>query len=294
MWNVIAPMVAGFAVDKMMGGNGVQGAIGGATMGYGSGATAAGGAAGGKGAVAGNAGANSVMAGNAFGSGGFGNLLGQGGSNALGLESAIKSTVDSAGMIPIDYSNTAGPGIDILSNYDAGLPLDSGFNSYLTEVGGNTGYQYGEPFLNPQEAFLQDKNLITDDMFKPATLDTMGISIDDNGVVQHNPTDMELFQPKETNRELTMQDYAERGVDKFGKMISKAGDYAYDYAYNNPDKLLLGGLQVASLLDNNTKKEVMQNLPAGFKQANVSGLNVPNQNLQYVVRPRKQRNYKIG
>jgi hypothetical protein len=38
MWgNIVAPMVIGFAADKLMGGSGVKGAIAGGTMGYGAG-----------------------------------------------------------------------------------------------------------------------------------------------------------------------------------------------------------------------------------------------------------------
>lgn len=38
MWgNIVAPMVIGFAADKLMGGSGVKGAVAGGTMGYGAG-----------------------------------------------------------------------------------------------------------------------------------------------------------------------------------------------------------------------------------------------------------------
>jgi hypothetical protein len=104
MWNVIAPMVAGFAVDKMMGGNGVQGAIGGATMGYGSGATAAGG----KGAMAGNTAANSLNAGTALGSGGMNTFQGM---NALGMNSAVNAGL---GGLTTSIPETAGGYSDLL------------------------------------------------------------------------------------------------------------------------------------------------------------------------------------
>ena len=106
MWNVIAPMVAGFAVDKMMGGNGIKGAIGGATMGYGSGATAAGG----KGA---NTAANSTFAGNALGQGG--GIMGGSAVNA-GLGGLTTSIPETAGV----YSDLLG-GDSMLQNYDMGM-----------------------------------------------------------------------------------------------------------------------------------------------------------------------------
>jgi hypothetical protein len=117
MWNVIAPMVAGFAVDKMMGGNGVQGAIGGATMGYGSGATAAGG----KGAMAGNTAATGLNAGTALGSGGMNTIQGM---NALGMGSAVNAGL---GGLTTSVPETAGGysdllgGDSMLQNYDMGM-----------------------------------------------------------------------------------------------------------------------------------------------------------------------------
>jgi len=146
MWNVIAPMVAGFAVDKMMGGNGVQGAIGGATMGYGSGATAAGGAAGGKGAVAGNTAANSVMAGNALGQGGMATAQG---INALGMGSAVNAglgglntglqnvtnQVTGSGFQPQNITETLGnsiTGVDAMPFQDLGLNVDNALLDPMT------------------------------------------------------------------------------------------------------------------------------------------------------------------
>ena len=143
MWNVIAPMVAGFAVDKMMGGNGVQGAIGGATMGYGSGATAAGGAAGGKGA---NLGANSVMAGNALGQGGMATAQG---INALGMGSAVNAglgglntglqnvtnQVTGSGFQPQNITETLGnsiTGVDAMPFQDLGLNVDNALLDPMT------------------------------------------------------------------------------------------------------------------------------------------------------------------
>ena len=115
--SVIAPMAIGFLADKMMGGNGVQGAIGGATMGYGSGATAAGG----KGAMAGNTAATGLNAGTALGSGGMNTIQGM---NALGMGSAVNAGL---GGLTTSIPETAGGysdllgGDSMLQNYDMGM-----------------------------------------------------------------------------------------------------------------------------------------------------------------------------
>ena len=115
--SVIAPMAIGFLADKMMGGNGIQGAIGGATMGYGGGAEAA---AGGKGIV-GNTAANSLKAGTALGSGGMATAQGM---SALGMNSAVNAGLGGlATSIPETaggYSDLLG-GDSILQNYDMGM-----------------------------------------------------------------------------------------------------------------------------------------------------------------------------
>ena len=151
MWNVIAPMVAGFAVDKMMGGNGVQGAIGGATMGYGSGATAAGG----KGAMAGNTAANSAFAGNALGAGGMatgGSALGMGSAVNAGLGGLTTSIPETAG----GYSDLLG-GDSMLQNYDMGMNgIESNLNAFtptetalnIAEYGPLTGLTEAERNIN--------------------------------------------------------------------------------------------------------------------------------------------------
>jgi hypothetical protein len=291
-WIPVAAAAAGYLIDRKMGGNGLQGAMMGGSLGYGSmgsGGTAAA-DAGGKGVTA----MESASSANSLGGGA--NLLG-GTSTAVGTGATTGATTGLVGSgIPTDGREIGGAGIDLLSNHDAGLELGTGMESGLTEVGSNAGYQFGDPFYNTSESVMQNKNFITEDMFKPTDImndyDTMGFDIDDMGnVVDFNATDMELFQPKGTERQLTMQDYAERGVDKFGKMMGKAGDYAYE----NPDKLILGGLSAASLLEGSNKNNTQtQTMPAGFKQANVSGLNVPNKNQQYIYRPRNRRNFRIG
>ena len=153
MWNVIAPMVAGFAVDKMMGGNGVQGAIGGATMGYGSGATAAGG----KGAMAGNTAATGLNAGTALGSGGMNTIQGM---NALGMGSAVNAGL---GGLTTSIPETAGGysdllgGDSMLQNYDMGMNgIESNLNAFtptetalnIAEYGPLTGLTEAERNIN--------------------------------------------------------------------------------------------------------------------------------------------------
>jgi hypothetical protein len=76
MWNIIAPAVAGFAIDKLMGGSGIKGAAVGAGGGY---------LGAGKGA---NLGANFVNSGSALGQGGMNTLSGM---NALGMNSAVNT-----------------------------------------------------------------------------------------------------------------------------------------------------------------------------------------------------------
>ena len=154
MWNVIAPMVAGFAVDKMMGGNGVQGAIGGATMGYGSGATAAGG----KGAMAGNTAATGLNAGTALGSGGMAaaqgaGYLGMGGTAANAALGGLATSVpETAG----GYSDLLG-GDSMLQNYDMGMNgIESNLNAFtptetalnIAEYGPLTGLTEAERNIN--------------------------------------------------------------------------------------------------------------------------------------------------
>lgn len=217
-------MAAGYVADRALGGNGMTGltigslgagAAGGFTMPSFSGSL-------GTGATA----ANSLGGGTA--------LMG-GASTAAGTGVTTGATTGLIGSgIPTDGRVIPSAGIDLLSK------------SGLTEVGSNAGYKFGDPFYNASESVMQNKNFITEDMFKPTNLDTMGLDIDDMGnVVDFNPTDMELLQPIGTERQLTMQDYSERGVDKFGKMMGKAGDYAYE----NPDKILQGGLSAASLME---------------------------------------------
>jgi len=127
MWNIVAPMVIGFAADKMMGGNGVKGAIGGATMGFGSGATAAGG----KGAMAGNTAATGLNAGTALGSGGMATAQGM---SALGMNSAVNAGL---GGLTTSIPETAGGysdllgGDSMLQNYDMGMNgIESNLNAY--------------------------------------------------------------------------------------------------------------------------------------------------------------------
>ena len=120
-------MAIGFLADKMMGGNGIKGAVGGATMGYGGGAEAA---AGGKGIV-GNTAANSLNAGTALGSGGMATAQGM---SALGMNSAVNAGL---GGLTTSIPETAGGysdllgGDSMLQNYDMGMNgIESNLNAY--------------------------------------------------------------------------------------------------------------------------------------------------------------------
>ena len=228
---MIPYMAAGYVADRAMGGNGMTGTALATGIGAGTGfALPSFGGSLGTGATA----ANSL--------GGGATLMG-GASTAAGTGVTTGATTGLVGSgIPTDGRVIPSAGIDLLSNHNAGLELGAGMESGLTEVGSNAGYQFGDPFYNTSESVMQNKNFITEDMFKPTNLDTMGLEIDDMGnVVDFNATDMELFQPIGTERELTMQDYSEKGVDKLDKMI--------DYAYENPAKILQGGLTAASLME---------------------------------------------
>jgi len=143
--SVIAPMAIGFLADKMMGGTGIKGAVGGATFGFGGGAEAA---AGGKG-MAGNTAANSTFAGNALGQGG--GIMGGSAVNA-GLGGLATSIPETAG----GYSDLLG-GDSMLQNYDMGMGgVQSNLNAFtptetalnIAEYGPLTGLTEAERNIN--------------------------------------------------------------------------------------------------------------------------------------------------
>jgi len=140
--SVIAPMAIGFLADKMMGGTGIKGAVGGATFGFGGGAEAA---AGGKGMV-GNTAANSLNAGTALGSGGMNTFQGM---NALGMNSAVNAglgglntglqnvtnQVTGSGFQPQNITETLGnsiTGVDAMPFQDLGLNVDNALLDPMT------------------------------------------------------------------------------------------------------------------------------------------------------------------
>jgi len=138
--SVIAPMAIGFLADKMMGGNGIKGAVGGATLGFGGGA---GTAAGGKGMV-GNTAANSAFAGNALGAGGMatgGSALGMG-SAATGLSAGLNTglqnvtnQVTGSGFQPQNITETLGnsiTGVDAMPFQDLGLNVNNAILDPIT------------------------------------------------------------------------------------------------------------------------------------------------------------------
>ena len=107
-WMPVAAAATGYLIDRKMGGNGLQGAMMGGSLGYGgmgSGASA-GGAAGGKGA---NTAATSLNAGTALGSGGMATAQG---ASTLGLGSAL-GTPATTGIL--------GSSTNAINNYDIGM-----------------------------------------------------------------------------------------------------------------------------------------------------------------------------
>lgn len=138
--SVLAPMAVGFIMDKVQGGSGIKGALGGA---FGSmvGPAMSSGAAGGKGAIAGNTAANSLNAGNLLGQGGFQGL------NALGMNSAVNAGL---GGLTTSIPETAGGysdllgGDSMLQNYDMGMNgVESNLNYRPPSFGSVSGLTEG-------------------------------------------------------------------------------------------------------------------------------------------------------
>ena len=295
MWNVIIPAAAGYIMDKSQGGKGWKGAAMGAAGGYAGGKGAPGGSI--LGDTAANTTATGLNSGNLLTSGGAG--------NALGLESAVSSSPDMSGAFKgIDYGASNNQlGIDLMQDmnvkgiaensnnfggYNLGASSDSGLKSF-SDKGINASYSPGDPFYNPNSTeYSQNLELFDETAFKR----TDGFDIDDEGFLNYNEDSRELMQPVGTDRELTLQDYAGKGFDK----LKDLGGKAVDYAYENPDKVVMGGLGAASLLEESrNKNSIIQTVPGGFKQANVSGLNVPNSNGQYIYRePKTKRRTLLG
>ena len=263
MWNVIAPMVAGFAVDKMMGGNGVQGAIGGATMGYGSGATAAGG----KGAMAGNTAANSAFAGNALGAGGMatgGSALGMG-SAATGLSAGLNTglqnvtnQVTGSGFQPQNITETLG------NSFSSAIPETSQVvnNSYVpfgndygtTSNFGNSqlnGTKGIGPNMSAQQTFLDTTPDISQGNFgTPQQLnyaDEMGMQRQlthgyTDGVANKTNTNIGANFNTDQITKSTPSDLklAQGGYEK--PLYEKAFDSVMSYASENPIQMAALGL----------------------------------------------------
>lgn len=271
----LATTVGGFAIDKMMGGDGLTGA----GVGFSAGMM---GADGGTAAAAtttpslltNSAGIASASSGSAALGSGMAAQLGSGTGGLLNATSAGFS-----GGIPKEaFTGTGefvdggvGSGIDFLSNYDAGLPLETGFESGLSEIGSNVGYEAGMPFYNPVDTAFQNQNLITPDMFKQANMTNMA--------------NREYLQPLGTEFEPSY-------LDK----IEGLGTGIYDYAAENPDKMLTGGLQIASMLENNQQDISQAARGAGVTPGNIQGLLTPNQvnPMLSSLAPARKKQYRIG
>tara|TARA_R110000822_G_scaffold202754_1_gene339761 strand:+ start:268 stop:999 length:732 start_codon:yes stop_codon:yes gene_type:complete len=171
-----------------------------------------------------------------------------------------------------DPLQAATSGVDLMSNYNAGLPLETGFESGLTKIGSNAGYEAGMPFYNPADITNQNLNLIQNDMFKPANLGNMSKG--------------EYLQPLGTDNQLS---YADK-IKNFGSDI-------YDYGEKNPDKMLMGGLQIGSLLTDTRQNDLLtQAKGAGINPAQIKGLIAPSQVTPMLssYAPTKKKQFKIG
>ena len=261
----LATTVGGFAIDKMMGGDGLTGA----GVGFSAGMM---GADGGTAAAAtttpslltNSAGiASSGSA--ALGSG----MAAQLGSGTGGLLNAAPEAF-SAG-IPIEpfteSFNNISNGLDVSSGIDFTKSIDSG----LTEIGSNAGYEAGMPFYNPVDTAFQNQNLITPDMFKQANMTNMA--------------NREYLQPLGTEFEPS---YLDR--------IESLGTGIYDYAAENPDKVLTGGLQIASILEDNPQNISQAAKGAGVTPGKIQGLLTPNQvnPMLSSLAPARKKQYRIG
>jgi len=191
--SVIAPMAIGFLADKMMGGTGIKGAIGGATMGYGSGATAAGG----KGAMAGNTAANSAFAGNALGAGGMATAQGM---NALGMGSAVNAglgigqfgnvvtpentpniLMDSAYNAPVAPTDIYTGDLSMMANQNLGGSTPIGLDNPDLFTNGGYDPTLSAEQLNYQPNWTPDRNVVSgtggyeqSGMFSGGLLDYLG------------------------------------------------------------------------------------------------------------------------
>ena len=183
------------------------------------------------------------------------------------------------GMNPADATNASGipaqafqengtgVGIDLMSNYDKGLPLETGFESNLQKISPNLGYESGMPFYSPADSPMQNTNLISENMFKPVDINTK-----------------EFLQPIGTN-------YEPSYLEKVGEI----GNNMYDYAENNPDVILNSGLAIASMYED-APQTTSTTSGSGVKSASTQGLLTPNQTnvMLSSLLPRKTRNFKIG
>ena len=169
-------MAGGFAVDKLMGGNGMTGMALGSGIGSMGGFGALGEAIGGSSALMSNTGASSLMAGNALGQGG---MMTAGGMNALGMGGAASSglsgfapqlgsvvtpeytpslLMDSAYNAPIAPTDIYGGDLSMMQNQSLGnaqsLPIDYA-DPY---VGGGYDASFGDTYLG-NESMMANKNL---------------------------------------------------------------------------------------------------------------------------------------
>jgi hypothetical protein len=163
--------------------------------------------------------------------------------------------------------NNISNGLDVSSGIDFTKSIDSG----LTEIGSNAGYEFGMPYYNPSDMAFQNQNLITPDMFKQANMTNMA--------------NREYLQPLGT-------EFQPSYLDK----ITDAGDSVYDYAVENPDKMLTGGLQIASILETPQEQIASMAKGAGVTPGNIRGLLTPGdvKPMLSSIAPKNKKQYRIG
>jgi len=201
-------------------------------------------------------------------------------------------------------------------------PIDAPFSSGLSAGGGfdpnyslASGYGSGNgiPLTD-----MYDKGMLTEqglsdmnNMFPEFTYDKYQTLGDLNNVNNYtstfNPmesfTDPALGTMADTNllgevpfKNIDLMSGQERQKDLMDK-VSDFGSSVFDYAQENPDKLLTGGLAVGSILEPSPQEKMTAAARgAGINPAQVQGLITPNQvkPIMTAVIPRTKRQYRIG
>lgn len=155
----------------------------------------------------------------------------------------------------------SGNGIPLTDMYDKGMLTEQGLAD-MNNMFSNTPFQPMESFTDPTLGTMADTNLLGEVPFK----------------------NIDLMSGQERQKDL---------MDK----VSDFGSSVFDYAEENPDKLLTGGLAVGSILEPSPQEKMTAAARgAGINPAQVQGLITPNQvkPIMTAVIPRTKRQYRIG